>query len=175
MLGPVICRGLVFFILMLVCAEYACSIENSVSNTCIDSTQQIKVALMGDSLMSQAYFDFNLADQIMSELRSRNNMISYNISFRCFAIGGSAIVDIRRGQLWPVIEYQPNCTILFWDTDVSGVDEPSMKPEESDSLRATFRTNVEVVTETILNHTHSLMALAGPGVLGDDQVIKMAR
>ena len=161
-------------LLNICCLCKADSIPSSSEKVCIEDTH-IKIALMGDSLMNQAYFNFNLVDQIINELKNINSRPSYNISFQCFASGGSAIINIRDNQLWPTIRYQPNGTILFWDTDCSGVDETKMTPEEVDSLRSAFRTNVEVVTQTVMNHTGSVMALAGPGVLGDDQVVKMAK
>ena len=158
--------------LLLLCTT-TIHIHKTNAISCIKNTN-IKIALMGDSLVSQAYFNFNLNDQIMDELRKINSRVSYNISFQCFASGGSAIVNIKNGQLWPTIYYKPNGTILFWDTDCSGVDENIMTAAEVDQLRSNFQANVQIVTQMILNHTGSLMALSGPGVLGDDQIIKMA-
>lgn len=165
---------ILFFIFCISLLQFFAS-SSQQNEICVNgSNSHIKIAFMGDSLVSQAYFDLNLVDQMMNELKNLNSNIIYNISFQCFASGGSAIANIKQNQLLSVVKYQPNGTILFWDTDVSGVDETTMTQDEVSSLRSTFQANVREVTQTILNETNSLMVLSGPGVLGDDQVIKSA-
>lgn len=159
---------------------FKCAVLGSLSailvsgQLCAYPKSLIKIALMGDSLMNQACNYLKLADKINEELIKINDNIPFNIVYSSFADGGCAIADVREKQMWPVVNYQPNGTILLWDTDVSGVDETVMSTEEVDTLREQFKTDVRVVTSTILNHTSSRMALAGPGILGEDRVLKSA-
>lgn len=134
-----------------------------------------KVSLLGDSLMRRAVDFLDLTGEILKVLRDKNNSLDYDIDFNSSAADSSRIADIRNKQLWPAVDYQPDATIIFWDTDVSDVSEWGMDPQAAEDLRNTFRTNVDYVVGTLLNYTNTRLALTGPGVLGEDRIIKQPK
>lgn len=137
------------------------------------SGQPIKIALMGDSLMRRSFAYYDLANLILQELRDIRSDLVYNIEYNCFAIDGSKIAQIIQNQLWPAIEYQPNATIIFWDTDISDTDEFYASAAQVAQIRDDFEVAVGTAVSTILNHTNSTnLALSIPGILGEDQIFK---
>lgn len=138
--------------------------------------QQIKIALLGDSLTRRSFVYFDLANLILQKLQNIQSRLNYNIEYNCLAIDGSKIIDVEVTQLWPAIDWKPNATIIFWDTDISDVDEYDMPSEDVTNIRNQFQVTVNTVVNTILNHTNNTnLALSIPGILGEDQVFKPSK
>ena len=66
------------------------------------SGQQVKIALLGDSLTRRAFVYFDLANLISQQLKIIQSGLNYNIEYNCLASDGSKIIDIEKGQLWPI-------------------------------------------------------------------------
>ncbi len=69
--------------------------------------------------------------------------------------------DAMHAGLW--------ATILFWDSDCSDVDETWMTTEEIGFVRGNYTARLVSVCEKIIA-AGSLLAIAGPGVLGEGPV-----
>lgn len=141
------------------------------SKTCWTG-RPLKVALLGDSLMRHLFDYLDFTGQMLVELNKLNSSISYDLIYNSTAADSNMIQDIRDNQLFPAINWQPDATFIYWDTDVSDISEWGMSTQDAENLRNTFRSNVDYVVISLLNYTNTKLALTGPGILGEDRVVK---
>ena len=83
------------------------------------------------------------------------------------ASSGSKIFDMR-SKLGDILDLEavPHAVILYWDSDVSDVDESKMTADEVDDLRTQYRDNLSfTLSQLVLNISY--VAVAGPGILGN--------
>ena len=122
---------------------------------------RFRVALFGDSLISRPALNLDLNGKIKSFLPQ------FEVEMTNVASSGSKIFDMRSrlGEIIDV-EFVPDAVILYWDSDVSDVDESKMTLDEVDDLRMQYRDNLSfTLSQLVLNITY--VAVAGPGILGD--------
>ena len=85
----------------------------------------------------------------------------------------SQTIAMIRPRVSPALQqYNPHAVILYWDSDISNIDESSMSNAAIASLRKNYTDNVfyvinEVLTFKTLSGVTPVMALAGPGLLGE--------
>eukprot|EP01041_Mallomonas_annulata_P008160 gene8160-16776_t len=145
--------------------------------------QDGSVVLLGDSLINNPCIYYDL----MGKMRNRS---SYSFGFTNCGIGGDTISDIRSRlpKLITNIRYTTNVNrvvssvrenklsrvmvILFWDSDISDIDESDMSEEEISVLRYKYNGIVRDVIQQVLN-AGAYMAISGPEVLGDTQKTSM--
>ena len=73
----------------------------------------------------------------------------YNVSIKNFADNGAEIKDILEA-LPNALAYNPDGVILFWDSDVSNVDERFMPPDKVAETRRNFTINLNTVVNDVL-------------------------
>lgn len=129
------------------------------------------IVLLGDSLIAYSCQDNDLPDKI-------DKYIDYSVQYSNCGKPSHTIQNIR-DRLGPLLsniwsktsgQKQNNnkksfiMVILFWDSDVSDIDESGLTESEVYALRSTYETNVRYVVENLLD-AGAYVALAGPGVL----------
>ena len=63
-----------------------------------------------------------------------------------------------------------HAVMLLWDSDVSDVDEASMSPQQINSLRDYYRSNITFVVESLRQQQPDLyISMSGPVLLGEGQ------
>lgn len=127
------------------------------------SNETFSIVLFGDSLVNKPFLEFDLGGKIQALLPQHNLQIK-NCGFN-----GATIFELRNnvGYMTDCVLSQTNtAVILFWDSDCSNVDESTMTNIEVQELRKYYIGNVSLVIETIQD-TGALLALAGPGLLGE--------
>lgn len=121
---------------------------------------QFKVALFGDSLISRPFLNLDLEGKIKSYLPQ------LQLEITSVASNGCKIADMR-GRLGDLIDtdIKPDAVILYWDSDVSDVDESKMTSDLVDELRLKYTEDLSfILGELVTNITY--VAVAGPGILG---------
>jgi hypothetical protein len=121
---------------------------------------RFQVTLFGDSLINRPFLNLDLDGKIRSYLPQ------FELDITNIASSGCKISDMRN-KLADVIDTEPklDAVILYWDSDVSDVDESKMTLSEVDDLRLKYRTDLSyILSELARNITY--VAVAGPGILG---------
>jgi hypothetical protein len=121
---------------------------------------RFQVTLFGDSLINRPFLNLDLDGKIKSYLPQ------FELDVTNIASSGCKISDMRN-KLADVIDTEPklDAVILYWDSDVSDVDESKMTLSEIDDLRFKYRTDLSyILSELARNITY--VAVAGPGILG---------
>ena len=107
-----------------------------------------RLVLLGDSLVSESYKKLDLGGVIESLLDSATTEVSV---INC-GKSGSQIHTIRQRPLLNcTLPHSPDATILFFDSDVSAVDEADMTDEEVADVRAQYKTDTSYVVQTLLD------------------------
>lgn len=126
------------------------------------SNKIFHVVLFGDSLIHKPFLEFDLGGKIQALLPQ------FHLQIKDCGFNAATINDLRTNKPYIdcVLSQENNAVILFWDSDVSNVDEWTMSETEVQKLREKYIENLELVIETIQD-TGALLALAGPGILGE--------
>lgn len=122
---------------------------------------RFRVSLFGDSLISRPALNLDLNGKIKSFLPQ------FELEITNVASSGSKIFDMR-SKLGDILDLEavPHAVILYWDSDVSDVDESKMTADEVDDLRTQYRDNLSfTLSQLVLNISY--VAVAGPGILGN--------
>jgi len=118
------------------------------------------IVLLGDSLIYKPCTQHNLIGLLTAGLPNGSYTFSNQGRNGCTV---SCILD----YVTPVLQqYKPAGVILYWDSDVSNINESTMSNEAITELRANYSDDVFRLCREILS-TGALLALAGPGVLGE--------
>lgn len=128
----------------------------------------IMVEYVGENLM--------YGDSLVVGLTNHHDLIHY---MQAKANTGSISVDAgapghtisQLNDLW-VQDVQPfsrglalKSTIIFWDSDVSNIDETGLKNSQVNTLRSNYQTSIKTLVSKV-KALGSNVAIAGPGVLG---------
>lgn len=124
---------------------------------------QFKVALFGDSLISRPFLNLDLEGKIKSYLPQ------LHLEITSIASNGCKIADMR-GKLGDLVDtdIKPDAVILYWDSDVSDVDESKLSSDSVDELRLKYTEDLSFILHELVSNI-SYVAVAGPGILGKTQ------
>ena len=64
-------------------------------------------------------------------------------------INGNRIADIRERLDRDVLDLLPGAVVLYWDSDVSDVDETTLKPDKVRQLRVVYETDLRAVASRL--------------------------
>lgn len=129
--------------------------------TLVSTERTFRIALLGDSLINKPFTEYNLGG-IISDL-----LPQYDLEIKNCGFNGATINNIITNHLVScALSIQPDVVILFWDSDVSSVDEVDFSEEEVTGIRDNYIGNISYVIETIQKNGSHMM-LAGPGLLGE--------
>jgi hypothetical protein len=126
------------------------------------SDETFHVVLFGDSLMHRPFLEFDLSGKIQALLPQ------FHLRIKDCGFDAATINDLRMNKRYMdcVLNQTNTAVILFWDSDVSNVDESTMSETEVQQLREDYLEDVSYVIENIKD-TGALLALAGPALLGE--------
>jgi hypothetical protein len=120
------------------------------------------VVLLGDSLIYRPFTEYSLTNLI-------EELIVYPHNYTYINEGANAQTI---SQIWartPALLNQYNVgrndfVILYWDSDVSNIDQNLYNVQQNKWLRSNYTMYLELVIEAVLAKTNHL-AVAGPGLI----------
>ena len=118
------------------------------------------VVLLGDSLISRPYNEFALSSRITARLPADA------ISIVNAGVSSQKIAAISARTPAVLAVNAPWAVLLFWDSDVSDVDEAALSAATVTELRANYSTALNCTLAAIVA-SGALVAVAGPGILGE--------
>ena len=124
-----------------------------------------QVFLFGDSLINKPFMNLDL------EGKMKTYLPQFSLDITNVASNGCKISNMR-DRLEHIIEAdpKPDAVLLYWDSDVSDVDESRMSSDEVNDLRSKYRSDLSyLLSELTSNITY--VALAGPGILGIEEIL----
>lgn len=126
-----------------------------------------QVTLFGDSLIDRPFLNLDLDGKIKSYLPQ------FTLEISNVASSGVKISDMRN-RLDEVLdpEVKPDAIILYWDSDVSDVDESKMTSDEVDELRDKYKEDLSYLLSQLVPNI-TFVAVAGPGILGDPNPVTL--
>lgn len=120
------------------------------------------LVLLGDSLFNRPFQEYNLGAMI------RRRLSDYPILAWNEGQDGNTIRDIA-DRLDSALAHNPDAVILFWDSDCSDINESLLNATQVAQVRAAYTSTLEsVVNSTLSYSTVKYMAIAGPGLLGEN-------
>lgn len=123
-----------------------------------------RIVFVGDSLVHRAQEDHGLLAQVRAELERRHPALAFEVIDA--GVNGNRIADIQRRLQRDVLSLLPAAVVLYWDSDVSDVDESGMKPPEVGALRATYERALDDVLQR-LTVSGAHVIVSGPTLLGE--------
>lgn len=126
-----------------------------------ENVTSFQVFLFGDSLINKPFMNLDLDGKIKSYLPQ------FSLDITNVASNGCKISNMR-DRVVELIEAdpKPDAVLIYWDSDVSDVDETRLSSNEVDDLRSKYRSDLSYILSELASNI-SFVALAGPGILGD--------
>jgi lysophospholipase L1-like esterase len=127
-------------------------------------TADTRIVFVGDSLVHRSAQDHGLLRQIREDLVRGHPSRTFEIVEA--GVNGDRIADIRGRLQRDVLDLRPHAVVLYWDSDVSDVDEHSMARDEVLKVRAAYEADLRaVVGRLVASGAHVLMS--GPTLIGE--------
>jgi lysophospholipase L1-like esterase len=123
-----------------------------------------RIVFVGDSLVHRSAKDHGMLDVILAELTKRHP--AFNYSLIDAGVNGDRIADIEERLDRDVLALRPNAVVLFWDSDVSDVDERRLKPPGVQQLRAAYEQSLRDVVNR-LAASGPFVVVSGPTLIGE--------
>jgi lysophospholipase L1-like esterase len=123
-----------------------------------------RIVFVGDSLVHRASSDYGMLDTIRDGLTT---LFPYG-SFEIVDAGnnGDRITDILKRLDVDVLALRPDAVVLYWDSDVSDVDESRITPEERKRVRAAYERDVSTVLQRLVS-SGAHVVMSGPTLIGE--------
>ena len=124
----------------------------------------VRVVFVGDSLIHRSAEDHGMLDAVARELARRHPALQFEMVDA--GVNGNMIADIQARLDDDVIALAPAAVVLYWDSDVSDVDESHMSTSEVAAQRVAYRGVLQdVVTRLVASGTHVIVS--GPTLIGE--------
>ena len=124
----------------------------------------VRIVFVGDSLVHKSAVDHGLLDQVSAQLASRHPAQRFEVLDA--GVNGNTIADIQARLDDDVIALRPAAVVLYWDSDVSDVDESRMSAAEVAALRSAYRSILQdVLTRLVRSGAHVIVS--GPTLIGE--------
>ncbi len=123
-----------------------------------------RIVFFGDSLVHRSEGDHGLLDLVRRGLEERER----GRRFELFEAGrnGDKIADLKKRLNDDVLARRPSAVVLYWDSDVSDVDEGRLAPAQFATVRAAYESNLSDVLRALVGaRTHVIMT--GPTLIGE--------
>ena len=126
-----------------------------------ENVTSFQVFLFGDSLINKPFMNLDLDGKIKSYLPQ------FSLDITNVASNGCKISNMRDKVVELIAaDPKPDAVLIYWDSDVSDVDETRLSSNEVDDLRSKYRSDLSYILSELASNI-SFVALAGPGILGD--------
>jgi len=124
----------------------------------------VRIVFVGDSLVHRSAEEHGMLDLIRADLAARHPRRTFELVDA--GINGNRIADISERLFDDVLELHPDAVVLYWDSDVSDVDEHNMAPDEVRKVRADYEKDLRSVLGRLAGSgTHVVMS--GPTLIGE--------
>jgi lysophospholipase L1-like esterase len=123
-----------------------------------------RIVFVGDSLVHRSAADHGMLDAVRDELAAGFPSTSFEVVDA--GSNGDRIADILRRIDEDVIALHPDAVVLYWDSDVSDVDEAAMKPHEVRRVRAAYEHDVQLVLQRLVA-SGAYVIMSGPTLIGE--------
>jgi lysophospholipase L1-like esterase len=123
-----------------------------------------KIVFVGDSLVHRSARDHGLLDRIRKDLVRSHPSRTFEIVEA--GVNGDRIADIRARLDHDVLDLRPDAVVLYWDSDVSDVDERTMTPDGVRQVRAAYEADLRAVIDRLVA-SGAHVVVSGPTVIGE--------
>jgi lysophospholipase L1-like esterase len=124
----------------------------------------IRIVFVGDSLVHRSADDHGLLTRIREILAQRHP--NQTIEVVDAGVNGNRIADIRERLGQDVLDLHPDAVVLYWDSDVSDVDETTLTSNDRWTLRAAYEADLRTVCSRLLA-SGAYVAMSGPTLIGE--------
>jgi lysophospholipase L1-like esterase len=123
-----------------------------------------RIVFLGDSLVHRSNQDHGLLAGIEADLRQRHPDRRFELVDA--GSNGDRIADIAARLERDVLARRPAAVVLYWDSDVSDVDERALDRKERRAVRDAYRRAlVDVLTRLVASGAHVIVS--GPTLIGE--------
>jgi lysophospholipase L1-like esterase len=119
---------------------------------------------VGDSLVSRSAEEHGLLERVRGQIAHAFPTRTFEVVNA--GVSGDRIVDIRNRLQRDVVALHPDVVVLYWDSDVSDVDERKLSSEEVSRLRRAYERDLGQVLGGLLAAGAQVL-VAGPTVIGE--------
>jgi lysophospholipase L1-like esterase len=123
-----------------------------------------RIIFFGDSLVHRSDGDHGLLALVRGGLEERER----GRRFELIEAGhnGDKIADLKKRVNEDVLARRPSAVVLYWDSDVSDVDEGRLSPAQFAAVRAAYESNLSDVLRALVRaRAHVIMT--GPTLIGE--------
>ncbi len=129
-----------------------------------DGRSPMRIVFVGDSFVHRSLKGHGVLEALRDELERRHP--GYDVTVTEAGVNGDRIGDILQRLDDDVLALRPEAVVLYWDSDISDVDERGMAPAEVRDLRATYEANLrEVLTRLVASR--AFVVMSGPTLIGE--------
>jgi lysophospholipase L1-like esterase len=123
-----------------------------------------RIVFVGDSLIHRAEADHAMLDAVRGRLAMRHP--SLNVEVIDASVSGDRIADISSRLDRDVLSLGPSAVVLFFDSDVSDVNDLRMSPPDRQRHRAAYERDLrDVISRSIA--AGARVFLSGPTLIGE--------
>lgn len=124
----------------------------------------VRVVFVGDSLVHRSAEDHGMLDAVAKELARRHPALQFELVDA--GVNGDTIADIQARLAEDVIALKPAAVVLYWDSDVSDVDESRLSEAAVSARRSDYqRTLADVLQRLVATGAHVIVS--GPTLIGE--------
>lgn len=125
-----------------------------------------RIVFFGDSLVHRSDGEHGLLERVRRGLEGRE----HGRRFELVEAGhnGDRIADLRKRLNDDVLARRPNAVVLYWDSDVSDVDETKLSPDQLAAVRAAYEGNLADVLQALAG-AGAHVIVTGPTLIGEKQ------
>ena len=105
-----------------------------------------------------------MLDHVSADLSRRHPGIQFEVVDA--GVNGNTIADIQARLGDDVIALKPSAVVLYWDSDVSDVDESRLPPPEAAIRRAAYQRALHDVVKRLID-TGAHVVMSGPTLIGE--------
>ncbi len=123
-----------------------------------------RIVFFGDSLVHRSDGDHGLLALVRGGLEERER----GRRFELIEAGhnGDKIADLKKRLNEDVLTLRPSAVVLYWDSDVSDVDEGRLSPTQLAAVRSAYERNLsDVLRALVVARAHVIMT--GPTLIGE--------
>ncbi|MCX6550006.1 MAG: GDSL-type esterase/lipase family protein [Acidobacteria bacterium] len=124
----------------------------------------IRIVFVGDSLVHRSAADHAMLDAVRAGLTERHPSLTFELIDA--GVNGNGIADIQARLDEDVLALHPAAVVLYWDSDVSDVDESHMSEAQVATLRAAYKRRLHAVLTTLVA-SGAHVIVSGPTLIGE--------
>jgi len=122
------------------------------------------IVFLGDSLVHRSNQDHALLAGIRQDLEARHP--GRRLELVDAGVNGDQIAEIRERLDRDVLQRRPGAVVLYWDSDVSDVDESHLAPRAREAVRSAYERDLEeVLSRLAASGAH--VVVSGPTLIGE--------